>query len=110
MAAAAIVTTTATAVVARLVGVGNLGGGEILVILLVGLVVLGPAKLPAAVRQVGRFVGEIRRMGAGFRQELNDALEEPITQTKKTLAAADPRAVVKNAASETLGDQRDDVA
>ena len=74
---------------------GNVGAGEILVILLVGLIVLGPTKLPHAVRQVGRFVGELRRIGAGFRQELRDAVEEPVMQTKATLAAADPRNVLK---------------
>ncbi len=52
---------------------GNLGGAEILVILLVALIVLGPTKLPPAVRQVGKFVGEIRRMGQGFQQELESA-------------------------------------
>lgn len=78
---------------------GNVGAGEILVILLVGLVVLGPTKLPHAVRQVGRFVGELRRIGAGFRQELRDAVEEPVMQTKATLAAADPRNVLKSTAA-----------
>ena len=33
---------------------GNLGGGEILVILLVALLVLGPSKLPDAARQLGK--------------------------------------------------------
>ncbi len=71
---------------------GNLGGGEVLVILLVALVVLGPTKLPTALRQFGRFVGEVRRIGAGFQQELRDATEplsEPLRETKATLRAAD---------------------
>ena len=71
---------------------GNIGGGEILVILLVALIVLGPTKLPIALRQVGRFVGEMRRIGAGFQQELREATEplrEPIRDAKATLQAAD---------------------
>ncbi len=71
---------------------GNLGGGEVLVILLVALIVLGPTKLPTAIRQVGRFMGEIRRIGAGFQQELREAAEplsEPLRETKATLKAAD---------------------
>ena len=59
-------------------------------ILLVGLIVLGPAKLPQAVQQIGRFINEIRRIGAGFAQELRDAVEEPIRQSEATLAAANP--------------------
>lgn len=52
----------------------NVGGGEIIVILLIALIVLGPDKLPNTARQVGRFMGEIRRMSNGFQQELRDAM------------------------------------
>jgi len=68
--------------------VGNLGGGEILVILLVALIVLGPTKLPPAVRQVGRVVGEIRRIGQGFQQELREAAK-PLQEATADLKAAD---------------------
>ena len=67
---------------------GNLGGGEILVILLVALIVLGPTKLPPAVRQVGKVVGEIRRIGQGFQQELREAAK-PLTEATADLKAAD---------------------
>ena len=67
---------------------GNLGGGEILVILLIALIVLGPTKLPDAARQFGRFATEIRKMGAGFQREMREAMREPIDQTKATLKAA----------------------
>ncbi len=76
---------------------GNLGGQEILVILLVGLIVLGPAKLPAAIRKAGRFAAEARRVAAGFKQEFQEAIEEPLAESKAALAeskatlkAADP--------------------
>ena len=36
----------------------NIGGGELLIIFLVALVVLGPTKLPEAARQLGKWVGE----------------------------------------------------
>ena len=67
---------------------GNLGGGEVLVILLVALIVLGPTKLPSAIRQIGRVVGEIRRIGQGFQQELREAAQ-PLQETKEALKAAD---------------------
>ena len=72
---------------------GNLGGGEILVILLVALIVLGPTKLPAAVRQAGRFMGEIRRIGQGFQQELREAAK-PLAEATETIKAANPRNVI----------------
>lgn len=53
----------------------NVGGAELLVIMLLALVVLGPDKLPAAARQVGRVMGEIRRMSQGFQQELRSAMD-----------------------------------
>lgn len=53
----------------------NVGGGELLVILLVALIVLGPQRLPDAARQVGRVMGDIRRISSGFQQELKDALD-----------------------------------
>jgi len=68
--------------------VGNLGGMEVLVILLVALIVLGPTKLPPAIRQIGRVVGEFRRIGQGFQQELREAAQ-PLQETKETLKAAD---------------------
>lgn len=59
----------------------NLGTGELLLIALVALVVLGPNKLPDAARQVGRWMGELRRLSSGFQAELRDALKEPVDGT-----------------------------
>ena len=57
----------------------NVGTPELLVILLVALIVLGPNKLPDAARQVGKFIGEMRRMSTGFQSELRDAMQEPVS-------------------------------
>ena len=54
---------------------GNLGGGEILVIMLVALLVLGPAKLPDAARQLGKAMAEFRKVSGGFQRELRAALK-----------------------------------
>ena len=56
----------------------NLGPLEVLLILVVALLVLGPTKLPEAARQAGRAIGELRRMSSGFQAELRDALQEPV--------------------------------
>ncbi len=52
---------------------GNVGGLEVLVVLLVALVVLGPEKLPEAVRKVGNVVGELRRVSKSFQDEMRSA-------------------------------------
>jgi Tat protein translocase TatB subunit len=56
----------------------NVGTPELLVILVVALLVLGPDKLPGAARQVGRAVGELRRLSSGFQAEIRDAMQEPV--------------------------------
>ena len=61
---------------------GNLGGGEILVILLVGLLVLGPQRLPTVGRQVGRVFTEIRRVSSGFQEEFRAALDNPLDEAE----------------------------
>ena len=61
---------------------GNLGGGEILVILVVGLLVLGPQRLPAVGRQVGRVITEIRRVSSGFQEEFRAALDDPLGEAE----------------------------
>lgn len=52
----------------------NVGGGEVFVILLVALIVLGPDKLPGAVRKVGQVVSEVRKVSAGFQAEMRTAM------------------------------------
>jgi Tat protein translocase TatB subunit len=51
----------------------SLGPLEILVILVVALIVLGPERLPKAARQVGKAVAEVRRWSGGIQAEVRDA-------------------------------------
>jgi len=53
----------------------NVGGGEILVILLLALIVLGPDKLPDTARKAGRYLHEFRRMTSGFQEEFRQAMD-----------------------------------
>ena len=55
---------------------GNLGGGEILVILLLALIVLGPERLPTVARQIGKVMGDVRRVSSGFQAEVRAAIDE----------------------------------
>ena len=56
----------------------NLGGGEVLVILLVALLVLGPTRLPEAARQVGKAMRTVRQVSTGFQDEMRHAIEDTI--------------------------------
>lgn len=63
----------------------NVGSGEFLVILVIALVVLGPDRLPEAFRKLGKLSAELRRMSAGFQEELRSALDEPMSQVRGTM-------------------------
>jgi Tat protein translocase TatB subunit len=56
----------------------NVGPLELLTICVLALVVLGPDRLPQALRQVGRAVGELRRISGGFQDELRRAMDEAL--------------------------------
>ncbi len=56
---------------------GSIGTAEILVVLVVALLVLGPSRLPDAARSVGRAIGEFRRYTSGFQSELREAFSDP---------------------------------
>ena len=53
----------------------NVGGGELLVIMLIALIVLGPQRLPDAARQIGKAMGDLRRLSTGFQNEVRSALD-----------------------------------
>ena len=63
----------------------NISATELLVIAVVALLVLGPDKLPDAMRKLGRATREIRRLTSGFEAELRDALSEPVETPKPTV-------------------------
>jgi Tat protein translocase TatB subunit len=69
----------------------NVGGGEIVVILLIALIVLGPDKLPGAARQVGKYLNEFRRISSGFQDEIRSAMDVA-SQTPTDAPPAQPAA------------------
>jgi Tat protein translocase TatB subunit len=54
----------------------NVGAGELMVILLIALIVLGPEKLPETARKIGNVMGELRRMSNGFQNEMRSAMDD----------------------------------
>lgn len=68
----------------------NVGGMELLVIAVVALVVLGPDKLPGALRQFGTVVGELRRISQGFQTDLKGAIADAERNAARGADAAGP--------------------
>ena len=82
----------------------NLQGSEIIFILLIALVVLGPEKLPGAIRRVTSLYAELRKLSSGFQDEFKSVLDEPLREMKSTADlmknAADPKRIFEEAERE----------
>jgi sec-independent protein translocase protein TatB len=50
--------------------------GELLLIGVVALIVIGPKELPGVLRMVGQWVGKIRRMAGEFQSQFHEAMRE----------------------------------
>jgi len=68
----------------------NISATELLVIAVVALLVLGPEKLPEAMRKLGRATKEVRRITSGFEAELRDALSDPVETPQSPAATPAP--------------------
>jgi len=55
----------------------GIGMPELLVILIVALLVLGPKRLPEIARSLGKGMAEFRRASTEFQRTLSASLEEP---------------------------------
>jgi sec-independent protein translocase protein TatB len=72
----------------------NLSGSEIIIILIIALVVLGPDKLPDAMRRAGRTWGELKKLSSGFQEEVRKGFEEPANEVKQTANAVRKAAAI----------------
>ena len=52
----------------------GIAGTELLLLLLIGLVILGPQRLPKIASQVGSWIGQARRMTRAMKRQLEDEL------------------------------------
>lgn len=75
----------------------NVGAGEVLVILVIALIVIGPQKLPGLARQIGRGLGKIRRLISSFQQEIQAAADLPIeAEARKSGSGANSDAPLRS--------------
>ena len=52
----------------------GVGSSELIILLLIGLVVLGPKRLPQIANQLGSWIGQARRMTRAMKRQLEDEL------------------------------------
>ncbi len=75
----------------------EVGFSEMLLIMALALIVLGPEKLPKLAAQVGRWMGRARNMARQFREQLEE--EAILEETRSTRDAAPAPGTSANAAS-----------
>jgi len=68
--------------------VGSVGATEVLVIMLLALVVLGPERLPQAARTMGRWVAELRKLTGSLQAEVQDVVDEVMRPVNETATVA----------------------
>ena len=67
---------------------GSIGAPEVLVIMVLALLVLGPERLPQAARTMGRWVGELRRLTGSLQAEVRDVVDEVMRPVNETATVA----------------------
>lgn len=53
----------------------GIGGSEFLLLCLIGLLILGPERLPRVARQLGGWIGKARRMTRALQRQLEEELD-----------------------------------
>jgi sec-independent protein translocase protein TatA len=70
----------------------GIGMPELLVILVVALIVLGPKRLPEIARSLGRGMAEFRRASNEFTRTISASIEEPPQQPAPPQQPTPPKA------------------
>ena len=67
----------------------DFGLGELLLVGVVALIVIGPERLPKAARMAGNMVGKLQRLVSSVKQELNTQIElEELRKAKQEFESA----------------------
>jgi sec-independent protein translocase protein TatB len=62
----------------------NFSGSEIFFLMILGLVILGPEKLPGVIRKAGKLYGEFKRITTDAQSEFKGAFGDTIGDLKET--------------------------
>jgi len=79
---------------------GTLGGQEILLIVILGLIVFGPRKLPEIGKTMGKMLAEFRKASNDFRQTVENEVEADKLRTELAEQAGSAPATTTPAAPE----------
>jgi sec-independent protein translocase protein TatB len=72
----------------------GVGSSELIILILIGLIVLGPKRLPQIANQLGSWIGQARRMTRAMKRQLEEELDfDDDFQPKPPRIAPPPAAV-----------------
>ncbi|MCO5319477.1 MAG: twin-arginine translocase TatA/TatE family subunit [Microthrixaceae bacterium] len=88
--------------------VENIGGGELLVILLLALVVLGPDRIPEMAKGAGRLIHKVKSMSSEITGDMTEVINDPSMQPIRELGefATRPRQKLAEYALEAEAEER----
>jgi sec-independent protein translocase protein TatB len=77
----------------------DIAPSELLIIIAVAVIAIGPKELPAALRTVGRWIGQMRRVSAHFRTGLDAMIREAeMEELEKKWAAQNAKIMAEHPA------------
>lgn len=85
----------------------GINGFELVVLLLIAVMVLGPERLPEYAAQLARLVKELRRMASGAREQLREEVGPELDEVdwrKLDPRQYDPRRIIKEALLDDIED------
>jgi sec-independent protein translocase protein TatB len=93
----------------------DISWGKLVLIGIVALIVIGPKELPAVLRQVGQWMGKIRRMASEFQGQFQEAMREAemtdlkkqFDETTSSVKSAFDTTDIKNEMEKLIGDPGD---
>ena len=86
----------------------NFSGSEIIFLLMLGLVVLGPEKLPPVLRKMGQMYGQFKRITGDAQSEFRGAFAEPLRDMQN--AANEYKTVFTDASKQVESEFNDTAA
>ncbi|MEM7665931.1 MAG: Sec-independent protein translocase protein TatB [Pseudomonadota bacterium] len=82
----------------------DIGVAELLVIVIVAILVIGPKDMPRAMRTAGRWIGQVRRVSGHFRTGIDAMVREAELEDMEKKWKAQNEAIMKRSATSAEGD------
>jgi sec-independent protein translocase protein TatB len=78
----------------------DIGAAELLVIIIVAVLVIGPKDMPMAMRTAGRWIGKVRKVSAHFRTGIDAMVREAELEDMEKKWKAQNEAIMKRSAAQ----------